>query len=125
MAAATCRCLWEGYRRTTVPETTAPDRLQTVVEKPPTRVTTGVSAGYRKPRTTAVDVNKAITVVVVEGQKFVVHNGINRSKEWVLKQRNTYYGRQRDYRIRNVDTTVVNANIKLFTRYINEIEKAT
>lgn len=122
---ATGRTVVHGFRPTTpAPTTTTPPDttpLHRVDKKPPTPVATGVSAGLTTPPTTAKATTEQVTVVVVDGRKFVVHNGKERGLDWVTKTRAVYVGRLKDYSKKGKDTTNVEANLALFDRYIEQL----
>ena len=103
------------HKRTTDKTTTT---ATTVV--PPTPVPTGVSPVVEEKKTTTT---KEIVVQIKHGVGFVVHNGVKRDRSWVNKQLNAYKVRQRKYQQKGSDTTVVDANIRLFTNYLEGIDK--
>lgn len=123
--ATTGRAVVQGFRPATPPTTTTTPAdttpLQRVDKKPPTPVATGVSAGLTTPPTTTKATPEQVTVVVVDGRKFVVHNGKERGLDWVTKTRAVYVGRLKDYRKKGKDTTNVEANLALFDRYIEQL----
>lgn len=103
------------HKRTTEETTTT---ATTVV--PPTPVPTGVSPVVDKEETTTT---KEVVVQIQHGIGYVVHNGITRDRSWVRKQLNAYKTRRRKYVAKGSDTTVVDANIELFTNYLVGIDQ--
>lgn len=122
---ATGRAVVRGFvPATPAPTTTTPDAtepIHRVDKKAPTPVATGVSAGFTTPATTVKPDKEKVTVVVVDGRKFVVHNGKERGLDWVTKTRAVYVGRLKDYSKKGKDTTNVAANLALFDQYIERL----
>lgn len=110
------RVVVKPFHKRTTDETTT--TATTVV--PPTPVPTGVSPVVEEKKTTTT---KEIVVQIKHGVGFVVHNGKKRDRSWVNKQLNAYKVRQRKYLEKGSDTTVVDANIRLFTNYLEGIDK--